>query len=57
MKNLVRISVILALVIALFAGVSNGQAALVSYDSGFNVQNLENAAGTVQLTFYNRDLF
>ena len=55
MKQIVRITLALAFIAALFAGVTSSQAALVSYDSGFQVQNLEALEASVTLSFFNRD--
>ncbi len=55
MKKFARFAIALALLVTLFAGVSTGYAALVSYSSGFQVQNLEGSAADITITFYNRD--
>jgi hypothetical protein len=54
MKNASRLSLIVALLVALFAGVSSGSAALVSYNSGFQVQNLENQPASITISFIDR---
>ena len=55
MKTVIRYSIALALVLALIAGVSVSRAALVSYNSGFQVQNLEATDASITIMFYNRD--
>lgn len=55
MKTFARFGIALALAVTLFAGVSTGYAALVSYSSGFQVQNLEGSDANIDITFYNRD--
>jgi len=54
MKNIVRFSIALALVFALIIGVSVSRAALVSYNSGFQVQNLESSDAQITIMFYDR---
>lgn len=55
MKTAVRLSIALSLVLAILAGVTATQAALVSYDSGFQVQNLEATDASITIMFYDRD--
>ncbi len=55
MKKLFRISITAALLVALFVGIPAAQAQLVSYNSGFQVQNLEGDTATVTITFYERN--
>ena len=54
MKTTVRFSIALALIFALLVGVSVSQAALVSYNSGFQVQNLEATDASITIMFYDR---
>lgn len=55
MKNFFRISIAAALLLALFVGIPGARAALQSYNSGFQVQNLEGDAASVTIIFYERD--
>jgi len=55
MKTAVRFSIALALVFALLLGVSVARADLVSYNSGFQVQNLEASDASITIMFYNRN--
>ena len=54
MKTVIRFSIALALVFALIVGVSVSRAALVSYNSGFQVQNLEATDASISIMFYDR---
>jgi len=55
MKTAIRFSIALALILAMLVGVSASQAALVSYNSGFQVQNLETTDAIISIMFYERD--
>lgn len=55
MKKLLSIAIALAFAAVSFAGVSTSRAALVSYDSGIQVQNLESLDASVTISFFNRD--
>jgi hypothetical protein len=54
MKTVIRFSIALALVFALIVGVSVSRAALMSYNSGFQVQNLEGTDANITIQFYDR---
>lgn len=56
MKRSIRISLVLALGLVLLLGVAFGaSAALQTYDSGIQVQNLEATDANITITFYNAD--
>lgn len=55
MKKFVHFAIALAFIAVAFAGVTTSRAALESYDSGFQVQNLEGFPASVTITFFNRD--
>lgn len=55
MKLVIRFAMIAVLAVSMLAGISPAKAALVSYTSGFQVQNLENAEANITIHFYERD--
>jgi len=55
MKKFIHVAIALAFIAVAFAGVNTSLAALVSYDSGFQVQNLESQPASVTISFYNRN--
>lgn len=55
MKKFVHFVIALAFMAVALAGAGVSQAALVSYDSGFQVQNLEAQPASVTISFFNRD--
>jgi hypothetical protein len=55
MKKFVRLSIILSMLVVLLIGASSGSAALQTYNSGFQVQNLESAQAAITITFFDRN--
>jgi hypothetical protein len=55
MKNIVRFAMVAVLAVSLLAGFTPANAALQSYTSGFQVQNLEATTANITIHFYNRD--
>ena len=55
MKKLITIALVVVMAFALFVGAKTAYAALLSYDSSIQVQNLEATPASITISFYNRD--
>lgn len=55
MKNIFRFAMIAVLALSMLAGFAPAKAALQSYNSGFQVQNLEGTEASITIHFFDRD--
>ena len=55
MKKLITIALVVVMAFALFVGAKTAYAALLSYDSSIQVQNLEATPASITISFYARD--